>query len=121
MKPSPISPRSPMSSIVARCTSSARTWLSPITRSRGNWKRVTRKSAIFIRVGSSSEPHTNADGVASADRAILLSVLNDVRVVKLVRVREVDGVGRQNDVRRHTELNAGVELIVRVREFRHAG
>src|SRR4051812_26798709 len=67
------------------------------------------------------EPHTNPRRVASTDRAIFLRVLNNIRVVKLVRVGEVDCLGRENDVRRHVELNAGIELVIVISELRHAG
>jgi hypothetical protein len=46
IKPSPTSPVSAISSNAATLTSSARTWLSPMTRSRANWKRVMRNSAM---------------------------------------------------------------------------
>src|SRR5437868_15329686 len=82
--------------------------------------KVSYLHSICFRLGR-SELHANTERESPADRAIFLRVEPDVRVVELVRVREIDGVGRENDVRRHTVLNAGVELIVAVHELRHAG
>src|SRR5690348_15411004 len=82
----------------------------------GPWRRSQGPSTRW-----QLEPDPHARAVAASDAAILLRILNYVRIVELVRIGQIRGIRRQDDILRDRDLESGVELVIAVAEFGDAG
>src|SRR4051794_4507394 len=106
-----------MSSIAATFTSSARTWLSPMTRSRANWNRVILKSTIRILMvpfgpGHPSKASAHSQLVAASCFAIAEHLVRGDRIGELLGIRDVQCIGSDREDLRDVVGEARVQLAV---------